>query len=73
VEQTRQALQNVLAILAEAGGEAHHITRMVWYVVNKQEYLGCGKELGKVYRDIMGKHYPVRHCQVIWHIENKAN
>jgi hypothetical protein len=46
---------------------------MVWYVVNKQEYLGCGKELGKVYRDIMGKHYPVRHCQVIWHIENKAN
>lgn len=59
VDQARQALQNILHILAEAGGEPHHMTRMVWYVVDKQEYLTCAKPLGQVYRELMGQHYPV--------------
>lgn len=58
VEQTRQVLQNIVDILAEAGGEAHHITRMVWYVTDKAEYLADPKRLGEVYQAIMGKHYP---------------
>jgi enamine deaminase RidA (YjgF/YER057c/UK114 family) len=58
IEQARQALLNIVAILAEAGGKSEHITRLTWYVVDKQEYLNCGKELGAVYREIMGNHYP---------------
>lgn len=58
-EQARQAIENILAIVAEAGGEAHHITRMVWYVVDKQEYMASYRELGQIYRELMGKHFPV--------------
>jgi enamine deaminase RidA (YjgF/YER057c/UK114 family) len=58
VGQAQQALLNIIAILAEAGGKPEHITRLTWYVVDKQEYLECGKELGAIYRDIMGNHYP---------------
>jgi enamine deaminase RidA (YjgF/YER057c/UK114 family) len=73
VGQTRQALENILAILAEAGGEPQHITRMVWYVVDKQEYMDCGKELGIVYRELMGKHYPAMTAvEVAALMENKA-
>jgi enamine deaminase RidA (YjgF/YER057c/UK114 family) len=73
VGQARQALENILAILAEADGEAQHITKLVWYVVDKQEYLSCGKELGIAYREIMGKHYPVMTAvQVIALMEDKA-
>ena len=58
VGQARQALLNIMAILAEAGGNPEHITRLTWYVVDKSEYLNCGKELGVVYREVMGQHYP---------------
>lgn len=58
VGQARQALANVAAVLAEAGGRPEHIARMTWYVVDKHEYLGCGKALGAAYREIMGRHYP---------------
>jgi enamine deaminase RidA (YjgF/YER057c/UK114 family) len=57
--QTRQALQNILTILAEVDGRPEHITRLTWYVVNKQEYLACSKDLGPVYQELMGNHYPV--------------
>lgn len=58
VPQSRQALQNVLTVLAEADGRPEHIVRLTWYIVDKQEYLACNKDLGKVYRELMGKHYP---------------
>ncbi len=58
VGQVRQALQNVITVLAEAGGEPQHITRLTWYVVDKREYIASLKELGKVYRDLMSEHYP---------------
>ena len=58
VEQARQALLNIVAILAEGGGKPEHITRLTWYVVDKKEYLNAGKALGAVYREVMGKHYP---------------
>ena len=53
VEQCRQALANVVAVLREAGGSPEHIVRMTWYVTNKAEYLGAGKALGAVYRELM--------------------
>jgi enamine deaminase RidA (YjgF/YER057c/UK114 family) len=57
--QARQALQNILTILAEVDGRPEHITRLTWYIVDKREYLACGKDLGPVYQELMGNHYPV--------------
>ena len=56
--QARKALQNIVEVLAEAQAKPEHIVRMTWYVVNKQEYLNCSRELGVVYREIIGRHYP---------------
>ena len=58
VAQTRQALQNIVAILKEAGGEPRHITRLTWYVTDKKEYLSRLAEVGEAYRSVMGKHFP---------------
>jgi len=56
--QVRQALANVVAVLAEAGAKPEHITRMTWYVTSKREYLAAAKALGAAYREVMGRHYP---------------
>jgi enamine deaminase RidA (YjgF/YER057c/UK114 family) len=73
VEQARQALLNIVAILAEAGGKPEHITRLTWYVVDKNEYINCGKALGVVYREVMGKHYPAMTAvQVMALVEDVA-
>jgi enamine deaminase RidA (YjgF/YER057c/UK114 family) len=58
VQQARQALQNIVAILTEAAGRPEHIVRLTWYVLDKQEYQAASKELGIVYRAVMGQHYP---------------
>jgi enamine deaminase RidA (YjgF/YER057c/UK114 family) len=57
-DQAKQALKNIVAVLAEAGSEPAHIARMTWYVTNKQEYLSSYKELGLVYQEVIGKHFP---------------
>ena len=56
--QTRQALANAVAVLAEAGARPEHIVRMTWYVTSKAEYLAAGKAVGAAYREIIGRHYP---------------
>ena len=56
--QARQALKNILAVLAEAGGKPAHICRMTWYVTDKQEYLAHLRELGAAYREVIGNHFP---------------
>jgi enamine deaminase RidA (YjgF/YER057c/UK114 family) len=58
VDQTRQALANVVAVLAEAGAKPEHIVRMTWYVTDKREYLARGREVGRAYRELIG-HYGV--------------
>ena len=58
VEQTRQALKNVVAVLAEAGGRPEHIVRLTWYVTDKREYAARRKEVGEAYRSVMGRHFP---------------
>ncbi len=57
--QFRQTLENILAVLEEAGGRAEHIVKLTWYVVDKQEYLAAGAEVGAAYRELMGRNYPV--------------
>jgi enamine deaminase RidA (YjgF/YER057c/UK114 family) len=54
VGQVRQALLNVLAVLAEAGAGPQHIARMTWYVTDKREYLARGREVGAVFRELIG-------------------
>lgn len=56
--QVRQALSNILAVLAEAGGKPEHICRMTWYVTDKQEYLAYLREVGEAYRAVIGNHFP---------------
>jgi enamine deaminase RidA (YjgF/YER057c/UK114 family) len=56
--QVRRTLQNVLAVLAEAGGRPEHIVRLSWYVTNRQDYLKSARDIGAVYREVMGGHYP---------------
>jgi enamine deaminase RidA (YjgF/YER057c/UK114 family) len=56
--QFRQALRNVLEVLAQARGRPEHIVRLTWYVVDRGEYLASLKAVGEAYRELMGKHYP---------------
>lgn len=56
VQQVRQALENVRAVLAEAGATPQHITRMTWYLTDKREYLACVREIGAAYRDVIGSY-----------------
>ena len=58
VDQVRQALANVKAVLAEAGARPEHMVRMTWYVVDRGDYLARGRDIGAVYREVMG-HYDV--------------
>jgi enamine deaminase RidA (YjgF/YER057c/UK114 family) len=57
VPQVRQALLNIVEILKQAQARPEHIVRMTWYVLDKNEYLSAAKEIGVVYREIIGRHY----------------
>ena len=71
--QARQALANVVAILAEAGGKPEHIARMTWYVTDKREYVAAYKSIGEAYREIIGRHYPAMTAvEVAALIEDRA-
>lgn len=73
VGQARQALENVVAVLREAGAGPEHIVRMTWYVLDRQEYLAAGAELGAAYRDVIGRHYPAMSAvQVAALMEERA-
>ncbi len=58
VAQFQQALANVIVVISEAGGMPEHIVRMTVYTTDRQAYLDSQKELGGVYRELMGGHYP---------------
>jgi len=58
VPQFEQALKNILAILAEAGGRAEHICRMTAFCIDKPGYLAARSELGRIWRQLVGRHYP---------------
>ena len=71
--QVRQALANVLSVLAQAGGRPEHIARMTWYVLDKRTYLDASRSIGQIYRELMGNHYPVMTAvQVGALIEDRA-
>ncbi|HEV8691514.1 MAG TPA: RidA family protein [Ideonella sp.] len=73
VEQTEQALLNVIAVLAEAGATPDHIVRMTWYLVDRGEYMARAKEIGAVFRDTIGSYaIAMTAVQVAALIESRA-
>lgn len=73
VGQTGQALENIVAILAEAGARPEHVVRLTWYVTDKRDYLDNLGEIGAAYRAVMGKHFPaMTMVQVAALIEDEA-
>jgi enamine deaminase RidA (YjgF/YER057c/UK114 family) len=56
--QVRQALRNVVAVLAEAGAGPEHVARMTWYVTDRDAYVADPGALGEAYREVMGRHFP---------------
>ena len=71
--QARQALANLVAVLAEAGGRPEHIVRMTWYVLDKREYVAAYPAIGVAYRELIGRHFPAMTAvQVVALIEDRA-
>jgi enamine deaminase RidA (YjgF/YER057c/UK114 family) len=58
VAQTRQALANIVAILTAGGAKSAHLVRLTWYVTDRHEYARRLSEVGAVYRETIGAHYP---------------
>jgi enamine deaminase RidA (YjgF/YER057c/UK114 family) len=63
--QAGQALRNVVAVLAEAGVGPEHVTRLTWYITDREEYLAHPKEIGAAYRAVMGRHFPAMAVVVV--------
>lgn len=71
--QVRQTLANIVAILAEGGARPEHIVRMTWYVTDKAEYVAAYPEIGRHYRELIGRHYPAMTAvQVADLVEDRA-
>lgn len=56
--QVRQALENIVAVMAEGGARPEHIVRMTWYVKDKKEYVNAYPAIGEAYRAVIGRHFP---------------
>jgi enamine deaminase RidA (YjgF/YER057c/UK114 family) len=65
VAQTEQALKNIVAVLAEAGGRPQHLTRLTWYVTDKASYVAHRREIGEAYRRVVGRHFPTMSLLVV--------
>jgi len=73
VEQVRQTLKNVVAVLTAGGAGPEHVTTMTWYFTDKAEYLANLKGVGQAYRDIMGRNFPAMAAmQVAALLEDRA-
>ena len=73
IGQVEQTLRNIVAVLEEGGAGPEHLVRLTWYVTDKQEYLARLKELGGVYRAVIGKNFPAMALvQVAGLVEDRA-
>ena len=71
--QVRQALQNIVTLLAQAGGRPEHLVRLTWFVTSLDEYRAEVKDIGAAYRDVIGRHYPpMSVVQVVSLVEQGA-
>lgn len=58
VEQARQAMRNIVEVLACDGATPEHLVRLTWYVTNRDQYIASGAALGEAYREVLGRVYP---------------
>ena len=65
VAQVERALANIVEVLAEAGGEPRHLTRLTWFVTDKAVYVVRQKEIGEAYRRVLGRHFPAMTLIVV--------
>jgi enamine deaminase RidA (YjgF/YER057c/UK114 family) len=73
VAQTKQLLENIVAVLKEGGAGPEHVVRMTWYVTDIEQYRNCLPELGKVYREVMGRNFgAMALVQVVSLVEKDA-
>jgi enamine deaminase RidA (YjgF/YER057c/UK114 family) len=73
VAQIRQALENVVAVVREAGGTPEHITRLTWFITDKREYVSRLPEVGEAYSSVMGRYFPaMTMVQVVALVEDEA-
>lgn len=63
--QVRQALENIVAVLKEAGAEPRHLVRLTWYITDKAAYIAARKEIGRAYREVIGRHFPTMALLVV--------
>jgi len=63
--QSRQALANIRAVLAEAGAKPEHLVRLTWYVTSRDEYNAALTEIGAAWRELIGRHYPAMSVVVV--------
>jgi enamine deaminase RidA (YjgF/YER057c/UK114 family) len=73
IDQVAQALRNIVEVLAEADAGPEHLVRLTWYVTDRDEYVSRLGEMGAVYREIIGKHFPAMALvQVVALVERRA-
>ncbi len=65
VGQVRQTLENIVGVVEAAGGKVENIARMTWFIKDKQAYVASQRELGQVYRDVLGRHFPAMSLLVV--------
>ena len=73
IDQCKQSLLNIKTLLTQAGARPEHLVRLTWFVISRDEYSSRLVELGKVYREVLGKNFPAMSCvQVVALIEPRA-
>jgi enamine deaminase RidA (YjgF/YER057c/UK114 family) len=73
IDQVAQTLRNIVEVLAEGGARPEHLVRLTWYVTSRDEYVARLAEMGAVYREIIGKHFPAMALvQVVALVEQRA-
>jgi len=65
VRQVERALSNIVQVLAEAGGDPLHLTRLTWFITDKAAYVARQKEIGEAYRQVIGRHFPAMTLVVV--------
>ncbi|MEM7613546.1 MAG: RidA family protein, partial [Pseudomonadota bacterium] len=65
IGQMEQALRNIVAVVEAAGGQANDITRLTWFILDKSEYVARQREIGEVYRRVLGRHFPAMSMLVV--------
>jgi enamine deaminase RidA (YjgF/YER057c/UK114 family) len=65
IGQMEQALRNIVDVVTAAGGKVEDITRLTWFVIDKKEYMARQREVGQVYRKVLGRHFPAMSMLIV--------